>query len=33
MSMFTHLMLDSASYWLATFALVSARPGAYKEED
>lgn len=32
MSMFTHLMLDSASYWLATFALVSARPGAYEEE-
>ncbi|MCC2958535.1 O-antigen ligase family protein [Massilia sp. IC2-477] len=25
MSMFTHQMLDSASYWLATFALVSAR--------
>lgn len=23
MSMFTHLMLDSASYWLATFALAS----------
>lgn len=30
MSMFTHLMLDSASYWLATFALVSVR--AHKEE-
>ncbi|TCS34318.1 O-antigen ligase-like membrane protein [Paucimonas lemoignei] len=25
MSMFTHLMLDSASYWLATFALASLR--------
>ena len=25
MSMFTHLMLDSASYWLATFALISMR--------
>jgi O-antigen ligase len=25
MSMFTHLMLDVASYWLATFALVSTR--------
>ncbi len=25
MSMFTHLMLDAASYWLATFALVSVK--------
>lgn len=25
MSMFTHLMLDSASYWLATFAMISIR--------
>lgn len=25
LSMFTHQMLDSASYWLATFALVSSR--------
>jgi O-antigen ligase len=28
MSMFTHQMLDSASYWLATFALVSVRRDA-----
>jgi O-antigen ligase len=27
MSMFTHQMLDAASYWLATFALVCAMPG------
>jgi len=32
MSMFTHQMLDSASYWLATFALVSARSGAFEED-
>jgi hypothetical protein len=25
MSMFTHQMLDAASYWLMTFALVSTR--------
>lgn len=25
MSLFTHLMLDSATYWLATFALISIR--------
>jgi O-antigen ligase len=28
MSMFTHQMLDAASYWLATFALVCAMPGS-----
>jgi hypothetical protein len=29
MSMFTHQMLDAASYWLATFAAISVRrPGA-----
>jgi O-antigen ligase len=28
MSMFTHQMLDAASYWLATFALVCATPGS-----
>jgi O-antigen ligase len=27
MSMFTHQMLDAASYWLTTFALVCAMPG------
>lgn len=33
MSMFTHQMLDSASYWLATFALVSARTGERKTQN
>ena len=28
MSLFTHQMLDAASYWLATFALVCAMPGS-----
>ena len=28
MSLFTHQMLDAASYWLATFALVCATPGS-----
>jgi len=28
MSLFTHQMLDAASYWLATFALVCATPAS-----
>ena len=28
MSLFTHLMFDSATYWLATFALISVRHGS-----
>jgi hypothetical protein len=30
MSFFTHQMFDSASYWLATFALLSTRGNAAK---
>jgi hypothetical protein len=41
MSMFTHLMLDAAAYWMATFALISTRqrsvtvyvPGVYYYEN
>jgi O-antigen ligase len=32
MSMFTHQMFDAASYWLATFAMASARPAGGDRE-